>query len=176
MELLTGQTLLHITYSSFCSRLKTFLFSKFYSQWQLYFTHCIRRQLILLLGAPERRIGSATADWLNCGPKRKPIRKQEIVSSAALLQNRQDIYFLRHWSGWNLTSKSIDITCSFLPNFTLIAESYRRYAGRETPNFTAFWNLTFSGGATWRHSEKLECMCTATNLPLSNVNKTFLII
>jgi len=31
-----------------------------------------------------------------------------------------------------------------------------------------FWNSAFSGVASWRLSEKVEHVCTTTNLPLSN--------
>jgi len=35
-------------------------------------------------------------------------------------------------------------------------------------NFCRFWTLAFSGVANWQQSEKVEHMCTTTNLPISN--------
>ena len=45
---------------------------------------------------------------------------------------------------------------------------------RKTPIFAIFLTSAFSGVASWQQSEKVEHMCTSTNLCLSNVSKPFL--
>jgi len=42
---------------------------------------------------------------------------------------------------------------------------------RKTLVFAVFWTSAFSGVANWQQSEKVEHVCTTTNLPLSNVIK-----
>jgi len=38
----------------------------------------------------------------------------------------------------------------------------------KNPNFAGFWTSAFSDVANWHQSEKVEHVCTITDLPLSN--------
>ena len=40
--------------------------------------------------------------------------------------------------------------------------------GEKPPIFAIFWTLAFSGVTNWQQSDKVEHVCTTTNLPLSN--------
>ena len=44
--------------------------------------------------------------------------------------------------------------------------------GDKNTIFAVFWTSAFSGVANWQKPEKVEHVCTTTNLPLSNGTKT----
>jgi len=54
-----------------------------------------------------------------------------------------------------------------MPNFVSIG-LFCRLCWRKTQIFAGFWTSAFSGVANWQQSEKVEHVCTTTNLPLSN--------
>jgi len=56
---------------------------------------------------------------------------------------------------------------AYLPNIVWIGLFCRPLAAK-SPNFAVFWTSAFTSVANWQQSEKVEHMCTTTNLPLSN--------
>ena len=52
--------------------------------------------------------------------------------------------------------------------------NFQILGGSCTDLFAIFWTSAFSGVANWQQSDKVEHKCTTTNLPLSNVSKSFL--
>ena len=63
---------------------------------------------------------------------------------------------------------------AYVPNFISIGLFCRPLAAKK-PNFCQFlrffWTSAFSVVANWQQSQKVEHVCTTTNLPLSNGNK-----
>jgi len=53
---------------------------------------------------------------------------------------------------------------AYMPNLVSIGYSVTLLV----KNFAVFWTSAFSCVANWQQSEKVECGCTTTNLPLSS--------
>jgi len=56
---------------------------------------------------------------------------------------------------------------AYVPTFVLIGLFCRPLLAKNS-NFAVFWTSAFSVVAGWQQSEKVEQLCTTTNLPLPN--------
>ena len=56
---------------------------------------------------------------------------------------------------------------TYVPIFILIS-LIGRVELAEIPTFCHFWTSAFCGVDIWQSTKKVECGCTATNLPISN--------